>query len=159
MRYEHTNYIPWWVKFLKSIDEKQRNSQETIGGNVHFTVGPSQGFDSMGETTFMRAIEETDQLLPKTSPPSIANAMKALQNKIKTLEISYTQKSQMITDLQSQLKWADSTEIKKLELSYLEFKQKAVRDIEKLKRDKEEFKKVINSVKGDYRLFWIIRRW
>ena len=55
-------------------------------------------------------------LIPKGSPPSIANAMKALQAKIKSLEKENGELKSTVQQLKSEFNSPVHTESKKLEL-------------------------------------------
>jgi len=66
-----------------------------------FKEEPDKIVDSFRENTFLREMEEVNYSpRPIKSPPSVANAMKALQNKIKILENDKKEKENVILDLQ-----------------------------------------------------------
>ncbi|CAI2387884.1 unnamed protein product [Moneuplotes crassus] len=104
----------------------------------------SRVLESQYENTFMRDVEEASySLQPISSPPSVANAMKALQAKIKTLQGENANLRHEISSLKSEMKSQNPTETKKLELEILELRSKSDSYINQLKNDKEEFKQVI----------------
>jgi hypothetical protein len=99
-------------------------------------------FDSMGDNTFMREMEDNHISMPSNASPSIAAAMRALQNKIKVLEKEKYNMSMVIGKLQKDLQSQMIIDNKKLELDMVELKKHSSNQIQILAQDREDFKQV-----------------
>jgi len=80
--------------------------------------------------------------MPAISSPSVANAMKALQNKIKNLEKDKSGMERIINNMGNELASKNMQNTQQLESEVLELREKSEKYIMQLKTDKEEFKKV-----------------
>jgi hypothetical protein len=122
-------------------DDKLKSSK---GTEHHYATKQVEKthFDSMGDNTFMREMEDNHFSMPSNAPPSIAAAMKALQNKIKVLEKDKYNMSMVIEKLQKEMQSQMNTDNRKLELDMVELKQHSSNQIQMLAQDREDFKQV-----------------
>lgn len=98
---------------------------------------------SPGDESFRRDLNEADEQSPLKSPPSIALAMKALQNKIKSLESENEQLNNTICNLRSEPAKQSISHVKNLELEIIELRQKSFYEVQRFNAEKAELKKVL----------------
>lgn len=90
------------------------------------------------DNTFVREKDEQSQATPRGTPPSVVGAMKALQNKIKTLEKDKENMSKIIANLELELKSYKSSPTKSATSEQLEQYEKALFETQTLSAHKEE---------------------